>query len=293
MLLLLPLRAVLRAFSLLLGLLTLLPAHAQTQTKPAELLLLGTFHFHNPGADLVKTKTFDVMAPAAQAELASITDRIKAFGPQKIFVEWEQTDQAGLDELYRAYLGGKYEDYVKAKHPARRHNFLLKNEIIQLAFRAGQKAGLSRIHAFDYTRTSFPYDSVQKAIKAAGQQALQQRIDAALQAITAEQNRKLETLTLTQLLLDHNDPQNLAANKNFYLELFNRAGRADDFAGAYLVSEWYRRNLYMYALLQKAVAPTDTRVLALVGSGHAAMMREFVQADPRFRLRELKDVLKK
>ncbi|MCC3156573.1 DUF5694 domain-containing protein [Hymenobacter sp. 15J16-1T3B] len=279
---------------LLLLLLGLLPLTAvRAQPKPAELLLIGTFHFHNPGADLVKTKSFDVLAPAAQAELQTMTDRIKAFGPQKIFVEWEQTNQAELDELYRAYLGGKYEDYVKTKYPAQRHNFLLKNEIIQLAFRAGQKAGLTRIHAFDYTRTSFPYDSVQKAIKAAGQQALQQRIDAKLQAVTAEQNELFATKTLTQVLLHFNTPQSMADNKNFYLELFNPAGSVDNFAGAYLVSEWYRRNLYMYSIIQKTVAPTDTRVLALVGAGHAAMMREFVQSDPRFRLRELQDVLKK
>ncbi|RTQ45924.1 hypothetical protein EJV47_24145 [Hymenobacter gummosus] len=276
---------------LLLGLLALLPARAQT--KPAELLLLGTFHFHNPGADIVKIKSFDVLTPQAQAELGKLTDKIKAFGPQKIFVEWEQTDQAGLDELYQAYLRGGYEDYVKTKYPAQRHNFLLKNEIIQLAFRAGQKAGLTRIHAFDYTQTQFPFDSVQKAIKAAGQQALQQRLDATFQAITAEHNQKFATLTLTQLLLYFNTPQSLAANKNAYLELFNRAGRVDNFAGPYLVSEWYRRNLYMYAILQKLTEPTDTRVLALVGAGHAAMMREFVQADARFRLREPQDVLGK
>ena len=66
----------------------LLALGARSQTKPTELLMLGTFHFHNPGADLVKTKGFDVLAPKPQAELAVITDKIKAFGPQKIFVEW-------------------------------------------------------------------------------------------------------------------------------------------------------------------------------------------------------------
>jgi Family of unknown function (DUF5694) len=281
--------------TLLLGLLPLLTVRAQnpTQPKPADLLLLGTFHFHNPGADIVKTKGFDVLTPPAQAELQTLTDRIKAFGPQKIFVEWPQKDQAELDALYQAYLAPGYEDYVKTKFPANRHNFLLKNEIIQLAFRAGKKAGLKRIYAFDYTETSFPYDSVQRAIKAAGQEALQQRIDALFQAITAEHNQKFATLNLTQLLLYFNTPQSLAANKNSYLELFNRAGRVDDFAGAYLVAEWYRRNLYMYAILQKLVEPSDQRVLALVGAGHAAMMREFVQADARFRLREPADVLQK
>jgi hypothetical protein len=278
--------------ALLLLCCALLTLSSRAQSKPAELLLLGTFHFQNPGADLVKTKTFDVLAAKPQAELAVMTDKLKAFGPQKIFVEWPYNEQTELDELYQAYRGGKYEAYVKGKYPEKRHNFLLRNEIIQLAFRAGQKAGLPRIHAFDYTHTAFPYDSVQRAIKAAQQEGLQQQIDALFKRITAEQNRKIETLTLTQLLLDFNSPQSLAANKGCYLELFNRAGSPDNFAGAYLVSEWYRRNLYMYALVQKLTAPTDTRVLVLVGAGHAAMMQEFVRSDPRFRLRAPKDVLK-
>ena len=278
-------------FLLLVGLLAGLGATAQTQ--PADLLLVGTFHFHNPGADLVKVATFDVLAPKPQAELEAMTNRLKAYGPQKIFVEWSYDEQAALDTLYREYLGGQYEAYVKRRYPKpARQNFYLRNEIVQLAFRAGKKAGLTRIHAFDYDKTSFPYDSVQRAIKAAGQQPLQQQIDATFQRMTAEQNHKIATLTLTQLLLDANTPAELDANKRTYLELMNRAGRPDDFAGPYLVSEWYRRNLYMYSLIQKLTAPTDTRVLVLVGAGHAAMLRDFVQNDPRFRLRQLREVLK-
>lgn len=279
-----------RILLLLSGLLASFAATAQSQ--PADLLLVGTFHFNNPGADLVKIATFDVLAPKPQAELEVMANQIKAYGPQKLFVEWSYDEQAALDTLYREYLGGHYDAYVKRRFPAKGQNFYLRNEIFQLAFRAGKKAGLTRIHALDYNGTSFPYDSVQRAIKAASQQPLQQQIDATLARQTAEQNRKIASFTLTQLLLDTNTPAELDTNKRLYLQLLNRAGRPDDFAGAYLVSEWYRRNLYMYSLIQKLTAPTDSRVLVLVGSGHAAMLRDFIQYDPRFRLRQLREVLK-
>ncbi len=55
------------------------------------------------------------------------------------------------------------------------------------------------------------------------------------------------------------------------------------------MSEWYRRNLYMYSLIQKLTAPTDGRVLVLVGAGHAAMLRDFIRYDPRFHLRQLRE----
>ncbi|OON67863.1 DUF5694 domain-containing protein [Hymenobacter sp. CRA2] len=271
----------------------LLSLGAPAQTKPAELLLLGTFHFHNPGADIVKTKSFDVLAPKAQAELETMTGRLSQWHPDKVFVEWDWNSQAELDALYQLYLGGQYEQAIRAKYakPGQR-DFYLKNEIIQLAFRTAKKAGLKRVYAFDYTKTSFPFDSVQKAMQQAHQDALMQRIGETFKKVEAEQNQKLSTLTLTQLLLDFNTPQSNRENKGAYLDLLNKAGSIGSFAGPWLVSEWYRRNLYMYSVVQKTVEPADQRVLVLAGAGHTAMLREFAEYDSRFRLKELKDVVK-
>ena len=262
------------------------------QTKRSDLLLLGTFHFANPGLDIVKTKSVDILGPEAQADLEALTDKVARFHPTKIFVEVEWSRQEELDELYKQYLNGTYEAYIRAKFPASRHSFYLKNEIMQLAFRTGKKAKVPRIYGLDYSNTSFPFDSVQKAMQQAHQESLIKQIQDRFKAVEAEQNQKLTTLSLTRILLDFNTPQSLAENKGVYLDLLNRAGSVESFAGSYLVSEWYRRNLYMYSVLQKTVIPTDVQVLVLVGAGHAAMMREFVQYDSRFQLKELKDVLK-
>jgi hypothetical protein len=280
-----------KALFLLLSFFTV--SQSRAQTKPAELLLLGTFHFHNPGADLVKVKTFDVMTPKVQAELETITDKITLFHPDKIFVEWPWDKQQALDEGYAQYLSGKYEDYLKRTDadPATR-DANLRSETVQLAFRAGKKAKLTRIYAFDYPSISLPFDTVMKSIAAAHQDALLASITALMKSNEAAENKKRETYTLTQLLLDINTPQRLAANKSAYIEKFNRAGSPSNFSGAQMVSEWYRRNLYMYSLLQKTVVPTDKAVLVLLGFGHAAMLEDFVEHDSAFKLKALKDVLK-
>ena len=265
------------------------------QPKPVDLLLIGTFHFHNPGADVAKFKSIDILSPAAQAELETVTGQLAKLKPTKFFVEWPQNEQAELDEVYQQYLGGpaKYEAFVKATYKPKQYNFYLKNEIVQLAFRTGQKAGLTRIYALDYNQTNFPFDSVQQAMQAAHQDALRQAVDAVIKAEETSFNQKAATYSLTQLLLSENTSEGLRNNKALYINLLNRAGTAGNFAGAYLVSEWYRRNLYMYSIVQKTVTPTDSKVLVLVGAGHAAMMQEFVAYDSAFRLRHLKDVLKK
>ncbi|GAB3638465.1 hypothetical protein GCM10027422_40550 [Hymenobacter arcticus] len=263
------------------------------QTKQSDLLLLGTFHFANPGVDIVKTKSFDILGPAAQAELEAMTDKIARFKATKIFVEAEWSKQEEIDALYKQYLGGTYEAYVTAKFPVSRHSFYLKNEIMQLAFRAGKKAGVSRIYGMDYTQAAFPYDSVVHVMQQAHQESLIKQMEDGHKVMEAEQNRKLTTLSLTQLLLDFNTPQSLAENKGAYLNLFNRAGNVGNFAGSYLVSEWYRRNLYMYSIVQKTMTAEDGNAVVLVGSGHAAMMQDFVKYDKRFRLKTLQDVLGK
>jgi len=261
------------------------------QTKPSDVLLVGTFHFNNPGADLAKVNTFDVLTPQAQAELENLAQKISAFHPDKIFVEWEWDQQPALDALYAAYLTGNFEQFVAATYPKpASRNFYLKNEIFQLAFRAGKKARLPRIYALDYS-ASFPYDSVMKAMQAAKQLALMQKTQAATKGMAEHANKMMKTLTLTQQLLEYNTPASLAENKGLYLEIFNRAGAAGNFIGPFLVSEWYRRNLCMYSIVQKTMTPADSKALVLVGAGHAAMMKEFIELDKLFRLKALKDML--
>ncbi|RZK61754.1 MAG: hypothetical protein EOO85_33075, partial [Pedobacter sp.] len=151
---------------------TTLVIQAQTQ-----VLLIGTFHFHNPGGDVVKMNSFDIMSPTAQTELENITDKIAKFHPDKIFVEWDYKDQKGLDSLYKLYLDGKYDSFVEKKYKGTTgYNFFKKNEIMQLGFRAAKKAGLNQVNAIDYPM-NIPFDTVMKVINASGQTSLMNEIN--------------------------------------------------------------------------------------------------------------------
>ena len=159
---------------------------AQTQA-----LLIGTFHFHNPGGDVVKQKTFDVMSAASQSELENIADKIGKFHPDKIFVEWDYKDQKGLDSLYQLYLNGTYDTFVEAKYKAtKRYNFYKKNEIMQLGFRAAKKAGLKQVNAVDYPM-NIPFDTVMKVINASGQTSLMNEINKTIALILQHERTNL------------------------------------------------------------------------------------------------------
>src|SRR5688572_7362111 len=72
-----------------------------------QVLLLGTFHFANPGADAHKPKyTFDGFSDEAQRQLAEVLDRLAEYRPTKILVEQPSRDQDKVDEWYASYLAG-------------------------------------------------------------------------------------------------------------------------------------------------------------------------------------------
>ncbi|NIG57588.1 DUF5694 domain-containing protein [Chitinophaga sp. Cy-1792] len=263
---------------------------AQQPKKEKEVLLIGVFHFNNPGADLVKTKSFDVMSDKAQHELETITDQIKKFKPTKIFVEWDYDDQHSLDTLYDLYLKDTYFKYVQDKYP--KSNFYKQNEIFQLSFRAGKKAGLNKIHAIDVA-IDWPYDSVMTAMKKAGQTDLQAEIDNVIKQHGEKDNALMQKLSLTQLLLEYNTMKSRNENLGLYLTTFNKAGAVNDFAGAYSTAAWYKRNLYMYSLVQKLTERNDERVMVVLGAGHAALFKHFIDLDDNYKVVELSDVLKK
>lgn len=260
------------------------------QQQQKEVLLVGVFHFNNPGLDLAKTETFDVMSERSQQELERITDHIKKFKPTRIFVEWEYNDQLALDTLYHLYLKGSYFDYIRQRFP--KSNFYTQNEIFQLGFRAGKKIGLEKIDAIDCPM-DWPYDSLQIAIKKAGQTDLQQAIDKQIKQFGEQSNALMKKLSLTQLLLEENKTSTRNVNLGLYITLLNKGGALYDFTGADVVDAWYKRNLHMYSLVQKLTAATDQRVMIIVGAGHAAVFKHFIDIDANYKVVELEEVMKK
>jgi hypothetical protein len=258
-----------------------------------QVLLIGTFHFDNPGADAVKVKSVDILSVDSQKQLDAIAEKIGEFRPTKIFIEWNNKDQNTLDTLYQLYKAGKYDAYIKEKYKEKNKlDFFKKSELFQLGFRAGKKAGLDSICAFDY-KMGLPFDTVMKVIQSAGQKTLMNDINNSMAKTAQDFNDKASKLNLLELIEDANTPQSRLENNGVYIKLLNRAGLQGNFAGADAVATWYKRNLYMYALVQKKILPKDERIMILVGAGHASMIEKFIKDENIFKVLELKDLMSK
>ena len=258
---------------------------AKVSIAQKEALLIGTFHYNNPGADVAKTKSFDILSKDSQNELENIAQRIKTYNPTKIFVEWPYDEQSELDSLYHLYRKNQYFSMDSLS------DFYVKNEIFQLAFRAAHANNMENIYGIDYA-TSFPFKEVMKAIEEANQTELMSKIQDGIAKFTVEFDTKIEEgASLVELTSYLNTPKMRKFSNHFHNNLMLLAGDTDDFSGPLLTSEWYKRNLYMWSLVQKNTMHGDERIMILVGASHAAMFELFIKENEDWKVKEFLEIM--
>lgn len=254
--------------------LSLTPTNAQQ--KPVEVLLLGTFHFDNPGLDVAKFESANILAPKRQQEVKAVVNQLIAYKPDKIFIEAEPAQQAHWDSLFRLYQQGKFT--------------LKANEIYQLAFPVAKALGHPHLYAADYRKADFPYDSLMKVVAASDQQVLQQTIQTKIAQVEQAFNANLSTHTIAELLTLDNTPESRRDNLAFYLICLG-AGKLNNHVGAYLASEWWRRNMVIYANILKQLTGNEHRIVVLFGSSHTAVLEALMKYNSAVRLTDVGEVL--
>jgi glutathione S-transferase len=236
-----------------------------------QVMILGAYHFGNPGRDLHNVKAEDVTTPRRQAELADVARRLEQFHPTRVAVE---ADSSADDLVYPAYRAFKPADLLK-----------VRNETIQLGFRIAHDVGLADVHGID-ADGDFPYDKVKAyAERVGGARAARladanQRIEAMVKEFSAAQH----TETIRTLLARYNDPALIRASQDFYYGVL-ALGDAKTQPGAELNAAWYLRNARIFTKLIQVAKPGD-HVIVVFGAGHAYWLRHFVQTTPGFELVE-------
>lgn len=261
------------AVALLGALVTTSPAQQSTGAESAQVMVLGTYHFANPGLDVVKTEVADVLSPGKQTEIQEVVEALARFRPTKIALEAPLARAPRLDSLYRAYRAGQFE--------------LSRDESHQLGFRLAARFDHPRVYPIDH-KGEFPFEAVMEYAQG-HDSAFVAYIQKALAEVTAEENRRQKELSIGQNLRERNDPERIAAEHGIYMR-FARVGAGDNYVGADLVSKWYERNIRIFSNLQRIAEPGD-RILVIFGSGHAAILRELVEYDPDMVLVETRDYL--
>lgn len=264
-------------------------AQSNYKKEPIEVLIIGTFHF-SANSGVTKTNKLDINDAKTQEELEVISNQIAAFKPNQFFVEWEAENQNNLDEHYKAYLKDEYVSYLEKNDP-KYTKFYLENEFAQIGFKIGKKANISKMEGIDF-QTGFTYDSVIKTAELNKQQDLLLQIDQMSLEYKNLSNELMKSKSMIQVLKSLNTEKIYNLDMKTYIEGINQIGNENNFAGAYLVSELYKRNLYMISLIQKKIKPETKRIAVLVGNSHAGFFTEILKYDSRFKIINLNEIIK-
>jgi Family of unknown function (DUF5694) len=259
-----------RTFLAVLAFSFCVPALAAEASR-AEVLIVGVYHMNNPGRDIFNTEADDVLSAKRQGEMAQVVAALKKFRPTKIAVEADFSDDR-LAKRYAEYVAGKYE--------------LTRNERDQLGFRLAKELGHATVHAVDVDG-EFPYPRVVKFAKATGREKEFDALYAEVGEMAKAQSAYLASHTILETLVFMNSDAKVAQDVGFY---FRQAelGEPWDWAGADLLSDWFRRNMRIYSNIA-GLASADDRVLVIYGGGHLGWLRHAFASNPRFRLRKLSE----
>ncbi len=245
------------------GLVSTGPALAQDNPPPAQVMVLGTFHFTGGGQDMINSEVDDFLAPHRQAEIEAVLDRLEAFAPTRIAVELTPEHEAAFNAGYAAYRAGELELGV--------------NERQQIGMRLAARLGHDRLYAVD-SQGGMDFDAMLSGAAEAGQTRLLADWEAYIgevQVYMADMDSPEHTIL--QRLIQENSAET-ADYHDLYL-LLAQMGSTENPAGAREMTRWWGRNLEIFANVARIAEPGE-RVLVIYGSGHKRLLDDFVDNTP-------------
>ena len=241
-------------------------SHVASAQKPAEIMLMGTFHFSNPGLDVVKTDVLNVLTDSNQAYLIDFSERVaESFTPTDVLLECPRADEEALNEEYQRYLKGEFE--------------LKVNENYQVGFRVAKQSGTKQLACYDEQEIQWNAEALFKALPETYPE-LKLELDRVLKEVSEQKNKMHQELGLSGVLKKLNSEALDAENKSLYI-LTNEVGaNGEGYAGADAAASWWHRNFRMYANVQKHAIP-DRRVFVIGGQAHIAILKDFLELDSK------------
>jgi Family of unknown function (DUF5694) len=245
-----------------------------------EVMVLGAYHFGNPGMDVNNIKVDSVLTPEKQRQLDAVAKALLSFKPTRVMVERESEAPDFAMQAYTEFTPEKLKTAA--------------NETDQIGYRVAHLAGLKIVHGIDeqpkYGEPDyFPYGAMQDVAKQRGQTGVIDTANLPVKAFLTKFETEQKFKTVADLLIGVNsDPiyTNMAIEYS-YLKI----GGKDDQAGADLNAMWYLRNAKIFGKLMQVAKPGD-RVLVVYGAGHNYWLRHFATETPGYKFVDPEPYLK-
>jgi hypothetical protein len=270
------------------------------------IMLLGMYHFNNPGRDTYNTEVDDYGSEKRQKEMKEVVDLLEKYQPTKILVELTPKEQSKIDSLYKLYLNNaiSLKDIQGGI-----------NEVYQIGFRLGKQLDGIDIIAIDHRGNWLaPYaDFIADTLEFEDYL----KHSASYAKSVKEKNDLFSESSIRENLVYLNEREQILDNHNYYnnvaIKIKDTANvlftyqegeeeinglpyqmRSFDFnnIGVELVAEWYKRNLFIYRNILENSAENE-RVLVMIGSGHVFYLNQLLDNNSEFNVVSPNEFLKK
>jgi hypothetical protein len=253
-----------------------------------KVYLVGTFHFDGATGDVYKTVREDMKTPENQRELDDLVQRLAKASPDRVFVEWTPDRQGYVDTTYQLYLHDQFE--------------LGNNEVYQVGYRLGKLLKQERIYCAD-AGGEFDYDSLVAYSERHHQSDILSDLNHPKDSIAKLISARISAIysyyqspgghTLTDIILSNNTPEVIASGADLYNLVYARIGQGNEYPGADLGSDFYKRNMRIYSnILRQIDFAHDKAILLYIGSGHISFLKEIFASSLLFEVEDIVPVLK-
>ena len=236
--------------------------------RKVQVMIVGSYHMANPGLDVVNVEADDVLTPERQAQIQEVVDLLESWAPQKVMLEVPYA--TNLDTLIQTRYTGYRDGSWKPN----------QQEMYQIGFRLAHQLDHPRVYPVD-APGEFPVEAVMAFAQAKELYPQLQEFQKAMQYF-GEMTNGIMGGTVREILATHNHPDFVRMSLEIYYQYFMPFGQHAEHPGAELIGDWYTRNLGILHNLYQQTGPEDERVVLVIGSGHAGILKHLIEADPRF-----------
>ncbi|MBO0330549.1 DUF5694 domain-containing protein [[Muricauda] lutisoli] len=240
-------------------------------TQKTKVLLVGTFHFDFPGLDEVKTadeNKIDVLKEPKKSELEELVGYIKKFKPTKIVIEARPS--WNTMEKFEAYKNGEHRNS--------------RDERYQLGMRIASDLGLDSVYGIDATSLSndlYKQDSMYlKQLTSKINWKTEDPFWDYAEEYFDYRDKRMKDVHLLDFIKAMNTRE--GHNFNFGLYLTGSIATGDGQGADHLSIWWYNRNVRIFSKLINITKSPEERILVIFGNGHAAILRQLLEASPQY-----------
>ncbi|UJH68408.1 DUF5694 domain-containing protein [Allomuricauda sp. SCSIO 65647] len=248
--------------------------HPDTNTKP-KIALLGTFHFGG-STDIAGIVMQEVAGEKRQTEIQQLVDRLKAYEPTKILVEYPLKRQDTLQKRYQDYRSKTFE--------------LPLSETYQVGFRLAYQLQHDSIYAIDH-KMDMPFEQVLKYCEEHNSMDRFQAIVDYAKSYTAHETEVLKQMQLAPFLRRMNNEASDKEGNGLYLRELLDIGDSENEVGAAVNAVWYQRNMIILKNITQHIQGPDERVLVILGAAHRAILMDFFKNRTEYDIVEIGDYL--